>query len=204
MRTRCVVICPLNDADKDLDSLFCAGDTSESQHGWSFFTDSDFAGNAEVQNRRRSQNGCIALIDGAPVLWCSKVSSVAFAHPLIGEAHADVSSAAAEVYAAANATFEFLHLSYVTDEAGLDFPMPIKLQMDNAAAEAFSNNTCVKTSLKHIDARQEWVRTLRDKNVLTPTHVDTKLNVADLFTKILDKLTFEKLRDMIMTRLPSP
>ena len=58
----------------------------------------------------------------APVLWGSKVSSVAFAHPDIGEAHADISSGAAEVYAAANATFEFLHLSYVIDEMhNIDF-----------------------------------------------------------------------------------
>lgn len=74
-------------------------------------------------------------------MWGSKVSSVAFAHPLIGEfeAHADVSVGATEVYAAANATIEFLHLSYTSDEMGLDFPRPLMLQMDNTTAEAFAN-----------------------------------------------------------------
>ena len=33
--------------------------------------------------------------------------------------HADVSSAAAEIYAAGNATLDFMHLSYVADEMGL-------------------------------------------------------------------------------------
>ena len=115
----------------------------------------------------------------------SKVSSVAFAHPDIGESHADVSSGANEIYAAGNATHECLHLSYIADEAGIDFPKPIPLQMDNSTAESFAKNNAKKTKLKHIDARQEWVKVLRDKSILVPVHVPTKLNLADLFTKIL-------------------
>ena len=139
----------------------------------------------------------------APVDWASKVSSVAFAHPLIGEAHADISSGAAEVYAAANATFEILHLSYITDEMGLGFQLPIQLQMDNSTAEVFTNDTAYKSKLKHIDVRQEWVKTLRDKNILCPVHVDTNNNLADLFTKILPKGDFQRLRDSMMKQQSS-
>ena len=64
--------------------------------------DSDFAGNSEVQNKRRSQIGIIALQNNFPVFWSFKVSSVAFADADIGEAHADTSCGAAEVYAAGN------------------------------------------------------------------------------------------------------
>ena len=91
---------------------------------WQFFCDSDFACNTEEQNRRRSQNGYIITCDGAPVHYGSKVSSIAFAHPDIGESHADISSGANEIYAAGNATQECLHLSYVVDEMGMDFPQP--------------------------------------------------------------------------------
>ena len=80
----------------------------------------------------------------------------------------------------------------------LDFPAPITLQMDNTTAEAFINHTAFKSKLKHIDARQEWVRTLRNKNILVPQHVDTKDNVADLFTKILTTAEFRRLRGLIM------
>ena len=97
-------------------------------------------------------------------MWVSKVSSVAFAVPEINEAHADVSSAAAEIYAAANAANEFLHLSYVIEELGMNFPKPFKLRIDNTDAITFVKGTCFKTNLKHIDCRQEWVRCLRDKN----------------------------------------
>ena len=50
----------------------------------------------------------------------------------------------------------------------------------------------------HIDARQEWVKMIRDKQLLRMIKVDTKVNVADLGTKILDKFTFQNLRGMLM------
>ena len=110
-------------------------DVPDSTHGWRFYCDSDFATNVWEDNKRRSQNGYVAMQGSAPVMWGSKVSSVAFAHPEIGEAHADISSGAAEVYAAANATFEFLHLSYIVDEMhNVDFPKPMVLDMDNSTA----------------------------------------------------------------------
>jgi hypothetical protein len=165
---------------------------------WEFFCDSDFGGNHEEQNKRRNQNGYIATQNDAPVDWASKVSSVAFAHPDIGEAHADISSGAAEIYSAANATYNILALSYSTDEMGISFPSPVDLQMDNSTAEVFVNDTAYKTKLKHIDVRQKWVQTLRDKNILCPVHVDTKDNTADLFTKILGKQDFTRLRSMVM------
>jgi hypothetical protein len=165
------------------------------QKGWQFYTDSNY-------DASRSRNGFLATEEGAPVGWHARLSSVAFAHPDIGEAHSDTSSGAAEVYAAANATHEILELSYAADDAGIDFPQPAILQMDNAAAEAFTNNSSFKSKLKHIDCRQQWVRTLRDKSIVIPEHVPTADNLADLFTKILPAKTFIKLRDQIMHELP--
>ena len=85
---------------------------------------------------------------------------------------------------------------------GIGFPSPILLQMDNTTAESFINDTAFKSKLKHIDARQEWVRMLRDKSILKPVHVNTALNKADMFTKILPVSTFLRLRDMIMVKRP--
>ena len=58
--------------------------------------------------------------------------------------------------------------------------LPIIMQIDNTACEAFINHTAFRTKLKHIDCRQEWVRLIRDKEVLLPTHVDSADNLADL------------------------
>ena len=176
----------------------CTSPTDE----WAFYSDTDHAGNREKQNKRRSQNGLIGTLNSAPVLWYSKASSVAFASPDIGEAHADTSSAAVESYGAGNATMEILGFSYVSEEMGMVIPKPYILKMDNAAAIIFTQGSAQKTKMKHIDCRQEWVKTLRDKKIVKAEHVPTKENIADLMTKILDIKTFTYLRDKCMKPLP--
>ena len=165
---------------------------------WRFYCDSDHAGNSEVQNRRRSQNGLVITHNDSPVYWQSKASSVAFATPLIGEAHADISSGAVKIFAAGNATMDIMSVSYPTEELGMEFPYPFTLEVDNDTARIFANATAQRSKLKHIDCRQEWVKTLRDKNVCNVVHIPTKDNLADIFTKILPVDTFRRLRDRLM------
>ena len=118
------------------------------------------------------------------------------------QAHAETSVAASEIYAAGNACKEFCHQSYVNEELGLfNFPKPILLQIDNAAAEVFADDTAMKSELKHIDVRQEWVRALRDSSVILTLHVCSADNKADFFTKILHPDTFKRLRDAMMKQL---
>ena len=74
--------------------------------------------------------------------------------------------------------------------------------MDNAAVEAFTNDTVIRTKLKHKDVRQEWVRVLRDHDVIIPEHVPSADNLVDFFTKILLESTFVRLRDQMMKALP--
>ena len=166
--------------------------------------DSDHAGNAEVQNKRRSQNGLIIKLNKAPVMCSSKASSVAFAAPRIGEAYADMSSAAVEMFAVGNATLDVMGLSYVVEEMGMTFPFPFTLEMDNDAARIFCLGSAHKPKLKPVDCHQEWVKKLRDRDIMTPVqcHVDSKDNDADFFHqdtyKILSRAPFEMVRKRIM------
>ena len=157
-----------------------------------------------IQNKRRSQNGFLGTVHGTPVVWSSKASSVAFASPKIGEAHADTSSGAAEVYALGNAVQDTLAFSYAVEEMGLEFSFPFIMEIDNEAAKIFSEGNGGRTKMKHIDCRQEWVKTLRDKEVVKCVHLDTKLNLADIFTKILPAQRFTELRDQCLKPLILP
>ena len=78
----------------------------------------------------------------------------------------------------------------------MTFPFPFTLEMD--AAPIFCLGSAHKTKLKHIDCRQEWVEMLRDRDIMTPVHVDSKDNDADRFTKILSREPFEMARNRIM------
>jgi len=195
------LVAPINPQSRDIMDFHLPPPDPET--AWRFFTDADHAGNAETQNDRRSQNGCISLLNGFPTLWESKASSVCFASPLIGEAHADMSSTAVEVYSAGNATMTFMGHGYVASEMRVPFPIPFTLEIDNTAAIIFANGTAAKSKLKHIDTRQSWVKTLRNRNILKVAHVPSAHNLADLFTKILPKATFTQLRDQIFKPLPS-
>ena len=128
----------------------------------------------------------------------SKASSVVFACEAIGEAHADVSSAAVETYAAGNMTFEVMGFSYVVEEMGLEMDKPFVLEMDNEAARTFIKGNGGRTKMKHIDCRMEWVQTLRNKDIIETAHVPSEDNLADMFTKILPTNTFKRLRDQMM------
>ena len=183
---------------------------------WTFYSDSDLAGNPEAACKRRSQLGYVALNNGCPIVWSSKVTSVQFAelngavgyawgapvvaHPDILDNHADVSSAAAEIYAAGTATMDLLGLSYVASEAGIPFPSVITLQVDNAACEAYANQTRYsgRSRLRHIDARQRWVQCLRDSRLVRTTHVPSPENLSDWLTKPLKLAVFLPMRARMM------
>jgi hypothetical protein len=187
---------------------------------WSFYSDSDHAGNAESQNERRSQLGRMAMLGSVPIDWGSKASSVKFGedawrtdvplgglpvcHPLVKDLHTDVSSAASEIYAASVALSEFLHLSYVSDEMGWSMDLPLEIQVDNAAAIAFGGGSTRRSKLRHIDVRQQWVTQLRNAEVCRLVKVDTKANLADPFTKLFTGDEHARLRELYMFEQKMP
>jgi hypothetical protein len=185
---------------------------------WRFYSDSDQSGNRKEGNKCRSQLSYIAMRGRAPIVFGSKTTSVQLGpdldslggqhhglhrptcHPDMTELHADVSSAASEIYAASIALNEFLHLAYITDELGFEMPAPIHLECDNATAILFSKGTTRRSKLWHIDARQAWVEALRDETIVKMIKVHTRDNLADLNSKMLDACNFIRLQDCIMTR----
>ena len=113
--------------------------------------------------------------------------------------HPDLSSAAAEIYAAGIAAYEILYVSYICREAGIPYPEgPIPLLIDNTTCIAFAKNSVSRSKLKHIDCAQQWVLTLRDSKLLKPTYVHTDSQLADLGTKILSAPRFQLLRDQLL------
>ena len=72
---------------------------------------------------------------------------------------------------------------------------------DNAAAEVFCNNTASYTRLKHIDLRQQWVALIRNAGVMVPKHIDTKLNLADMFTKGLTGIILQEMTGRVLTKM---
>ena len=90
----------------------------------------------------------------------------------------------AEVMAYTNGVTDFMQLSYIASELNIEFPAPMTIQTDSTVAIAFSSNTMLKTKMKHIDVRQNWIRIIRDLSVAQPMHCRSEANIADYLTKI--------------------
>ena len=95
-----------------------------------------------------------------------------------------------------------MHLAYIIEEMGDQVVYPLDLRVDNTTCIAFSKGNVRRSKLKHIDVRQQWVEWLRSQDLVNLSYVDTKVNPADFFTKILDIDTFIRLRDMMMVNRP--
>ena len=154
---------------------------------WQLTTNSDHAGNAEAQNKRHSQLAHLAMRDRAPIDWGSKATAVQTVawpggddhwnaaellaeqliptcHPLAHDLHADMSSAAVEIYAGSAELSQGLWLLYVSRELGISFlaPVAIGIGADNAAAVAHANGTVKRSKIWHIDTQQDWASAMCD------------------------------------------
>jgi hypothetical protein len=187
---------------------------------WQVYSDADLCSNSEPQCKRRSQLGYVVCVNNCPIMWQSKCSTVQFwesAHPagfsklqpvtansrLLDE-HADFSSAAAELYAAANCVNDVLALSYVCEEAGIPFELPFTVHIDNQAAISYMTRRdfAGRTKLRHIDARASWVSTLRDAKLVDPKYISTESQLADWMTKGLVEHKFNRFRSKLMLNVP--
>jgi hypothetical protein len=143
------------------------------------YVDSDWAGDT---NDRKSQTGYVVYLAGAPIIWKSVKQSVCA-----------MSSTEAELVAAVEICKEALWLSHLMQEVGLtSTQITIRAFEDNDGAIANSRNGFTGRAVKHMELRYHF---LSDQNklgtfVLIP--ISTKKNVADIFTKGVDRETFER------------
>jgi hypothetical protein len=104
----------------------------------------------------------------------------------------------AENMAACAATQEALWLSRLLKEFGCQFTKPVTLLEDNQACIYYSRNPGDFQRTKHIDQKYHFVREhVAEGNVILQK-VNTSDNLADIFTKPLNKREFYNLVQYIM------
>ena len=167
--------------DKQLQVCRVTGNT------WHIYSDSDHAGDKESGDCK-SRTGVMILLNGMPIHWRSKK-----------QPKTSMSSAAAEIYAMSEACRDAQLRLWSAEEAGIKINWPVNLHVDNAAGESFQHATCQASQLKGIfDMRQEWVQDLQNEKKWNAIHVDTKINLADMFTKCLAAPVRTKLDEVLV------
>ena len=104
----------------------------------------------------------------------------------------------AEYFAVCKATQEAIYLRMLFEETGIKVDTPLIIKEDNQACIQFTKNPGDHMRTKHIDVRACFVRQWVEHGELVLEHVDTKEQLADIFTKALDVNQFKFLRDHLV------
>ena len=124
--------------------------------------------------------GFVIYFMGAPVCFTSKQLKVVA-----------LSSAEAEYAAASYACREIVFVRNVLVDLGFTLVHPTVLCVDNKAAIEIAHNLGVTSRNKHFVDAIHYFRHLVDHRVIVPTHVLTRSQRADGFTKCLGKSPFK-------------
>jgi len=162
-------------------SSFYPGDANVHLLGYS---DADYANNVD---NRRSITGYVFVFAGAPLSWNSMTQhSVA------------LSTMEAEYFAVCKAVQEAIYLRMLFEESGMKVDAPLVIKEDNQSCIAFTKNPGEHSRTKHIDVRSCFVRQWVEHGELVLEGIDTKEQLADIFTKALDTKQYQFLRDHLV------
>src|SRR5438105_190920 len=143
------------------------------------YSDSDFTG---CKIDRKSTTGGCQLLGRSLVSWCSKKqNSVA------------LSTAKAEYIAAGACCAQILYMKQTLRDYGIKL-RSVPLLCDNESAVQIANNPIQHSRTKHIEIRHHFLRdNVANGNILL-RNVQSEDQLADIFTKPLNEITFSRLR----------
>ena len=142
------------------------------------YTNSDFAG---CRIDRKSTSGTCQFLGRRLVSWYSKKQ-----HSVL------TSTAEAEYITAGSCCTQIIWMRNQFRDYGLVLNK-IPIFCDNTSAIAISNNPVQHTRTKHIDIRYHFIREHVMNGTVELHFVPTVDQIADIFTKPLDEVTFSKL-----------
>ena len=103
------------------------------------------------------------------------------------------STTEAEYVAAASCCSQLLWVSYTMRDFGEECTQ-IPLLCDSTSAISVAKNLVLHSRTKHIEVRYLFLRDNVEKGTIVLSHVPTRDQKADIFTKPLDQATFARLR----------
>ena len=147
------------------------------------FTDSDWA---NCPDTRRSIGGYLFTLGSGPVSWQSKWQRIVV-----------TSSCEAEYTAAFEASKEAIWLRTLLSSIGLPPTSATTLLCDNNAAITLLEDPAFHARVKHFDVRYHFLREHVQSGNISLSYINTKDNIADIFTKPLDITIFTRLRTFL-------
>lgn len=148
------------------------------------YSDSDWGGE---RAEGRSTSGKLITLNGCVIDWGSKLQRTSA-----------TSSAEAEYVAAALTARSTVYLKQVLQEIGFPVTHTPALKVDNKACIKCAQNPVYHGRMKHVHISYHFVRQHETLGSYKISHIDGKMNPADLFTKPVQGELLMHLRPMLV------
>jgi hypothetical protein len=168
--------------------------------GFECYVDADWAGNwdkrfATDPSSVFSRTGYVILYAGCPIIWASKMQSVVA-----------LSTTEAEYIALSTALREVICMMNLLKELkqrGIPIPftkpkVTCRVFEDNAACIELAKEPKLRPRTKHLAVRLHHFRDYVQRGEIDIHHINTKHQIADIFTKNLPVVQFRNLRHSLM------
>ena len=149
------------------------------------YTDADWGGDLAD---RKSTSGYAVLINGNVVSWASKKQRVVA-----------LSTAEAEWIAVTECVKEMKWMMQLMGELGYTVETPMTVYEDNQSTIKICENDVLHERVKHVDLDYHWIRDNVKEKLIELKWVPSQEELADMFTKSLGRVVFERLRGRMMT-----
>ena len=132
--------------------------------------------------------GFVVFANGTPLSWTAKKQKIV-----------PQSSCEAETAALCAGCKSLMFIRNFLAELGSTVTLPMDTYTDNDAARLTAINPGTTARTKHYETWMQYVRELHLKLLIAVNWVPTKEQIADVFTKAMDKTTFLYLRSQLMS-----
>ena len=147
------------------------------------YSDADWAGDL---NDRKSTSGYVFKMSGAAITWMSKKQTCVA-----------LSTAEAEYMALSMATQEAIWLKRLLTDLNEKEDGPLTIYEDNQSTICMAENPKFHGRAKHIDIKHHYVRNQVNEKKIELKYCPSEYMIADMLTKGLSRIQFNKLKDMI-------
>ena len=147
------------------------------------YVDADWAGD---NLDRKSTSGYVIRLFGNVVYWKSRK-----------QGSVTKSSTFAEFVALSEAVSEIKLLKNILETFNIDLKTPIKIYEDNSGALDIAKYGNFTKNSKYIEVHYHFVNECYNDKVIDLVKVNSSENVADIFTKSLNKVKFVQFRKML-------